>query len=77
MLRLEIRKARKNLVIDHLFGLEFPKCIEPKPVPNDDNFLDEYILVVSHIDSSPWFSNIVNYLSAKVTPPKWSSQQRK
>ena len=70
MLRLEIRKVPKNLVVDHLSGLEFPKCTEPKPLPNDDNFLDEQILAVSHIDSSPWFANIVNYLLAKVTPLK-------
>ena len=71
------KKGTENLVADHLSRLELPECEVQQQVQINDTFPNEKLLVVSQSDYAPWFVDIVNYLIAKVIPPKLSSQQEK
>ena len=68
------KKGNKNLVAYHLSRLT--KSEVKHQVQINDTFLDEQVLVVSHFDEAPWFSDIVNYLATKVIPLELSSQRR-
>ena len=43
----------------------------------NDNFLDEQLLAIEDIQPVPWFTDYVNYLVAKVIPPKFGYQQKR
>ena len=71
------KKGTENLVADHLSRLELPECEVQQQVQINGTFPNEKLLVISQPDYAPWFVDIVNYLIAKVIPPKLSSQQEK
>ena len=68
------KKGIEDLVADHLSRLELPKSEVKQQVQINYTFPNEQLLVVSHCDVAPWFSDIVNYLATKVIPPHLSSQ---
>ena len=72
-LEIEDKKGTENLVADHLSRLEGPR----DKVQINDNFPDEHLLSIEDIQPIPWFADYVNYLVAKVIPPKFSYQQKK
>ena len=76
---VEIRdkKGSENMVADHLPRLETPKTIQKHHLHIDDTFPDEQILSLSHDETSPWFADISNYLSADITPLDLTYQQKK
>ena len=41
------------------------------------SFPDEQLIALSHVEFTPWFADLMNYLAAKVVPTYLSSQQRK
>ena len=71
------KKGIEKLVADHLSRLEGPK----NEVQINDNFPDEQLLTISNSSLVPRFSNYVNYLVPKVTPPppplEFTYQQKK
>ena len=71
------KTGSKNMVADHLSRLETPETIQKHNLQIDDTFLDEKILSLSYDETKPWFSNIANYLSAGITPPDLTYQQKK
>ena len=76
---VEIRdkKGSENMVADHLSKPETLDTIQKHHFQIDDTFPDEQILSLSHDETSPWFANIANYLSAGITPPDLTYQQKK
>ena len=72
---LEVRdkKGMENLVVDHFSRLESSECDLLQKVQINENFLDEQLLSIYHVVSTPWFADIVNYLVAEVLPSNWSS----
>ena len=76
---MEIRdkKGSENMVVDNLSRLETPKTIQKHHLQIDDTFLNEQILSLSHDETSPWFVDTANYLSAGITPPNLTYQQKK
>ena len=76
---LEIRdkKGSENMVVDHLSKLEIPKTVQKHRLHIDDTFPDEHILALSDVETSPWFGDIANYLSACIIPPELIFQQKK
>ena len=42
----------------------------------NDDFPDEQLLAIEDKNPVPWFADYVNYLVAKVIPPKFSYQQK-
>ena len=72
-LEIKDKKGIENLVADHLSLLEGPS----KEVHINDDFPDEQLLVIEDIKAVPWITDYVNYLVAKVIPPKFNYQQRK
>ena len=76
---LEVRdkKGKENLVADHLSRLEFSECDVLQKVQINENFPNEQLLSTSHVESTPWFADIVNYLATGVLPSDWSSQKNK
>ena len=64
------------MVVDHLSRLETPETVKKHHLQIDDMFLDEHILSLSHDETSPWFADIANYLSADITPPDLIYQQK-
>ena len=76
---VEIRdkKGSENMAVDHLSRLETLETVQKHHLQIDDTFLDEHILSFSHDETSPWFADIANYLSASITPPDLTYQQNK
>ena len=67
------KKCTENLVADHLSRLEGAR----DDVPVNDEFPDEKLLSIEDKRAVPWFADYVNYLVAKVVPPKFNYQQKK
>ena len=67
------KKGTENLVADHLSRLEGAR----DDVPENDEFPDEKLLAIEQKKAVPWFADFVNYLVAKVIPPKFNYQQKK
>ena len=65
------------MVADHLSRLEIQEIVQKHHLHINDIFLDEQILALSHAETSPWFADITNYLSAGICPPDLTFQQRK
>ena len=72
-LEIKDKKGTENLAADHLTRLEGSR----DEVKINDNFQDEQLLAIEDIQPVPWFFDYVNYLVAKVIPPKFSYQQQK
>ena len=72
-MEIKDKKAIENLVVNHLSRLEGPS----KEVQINDNFPDERLLEIEDTRPVPWFTDYVNYLVAKVIPPKFGYQQKK
>ena len=64
------KKGTENLVPDHLSRLEGAS----DEVQVNDNFPDEQLLAIEDKRAVPWFADYVNYLVAKVVPPKFNYQ---
>ena len=67
------KKGTENLVVDHLSRLEGAS----DEVQVNDDFPDEQLLAIEDKMAVPWFADYVNYLVAKVVPPKFNYQQKK
>ena len=72
-LEIKDKKGTENLVADHLSRLERSS----KEIKINDDFPDEQLLAIEDKESVPWFVDFVNYLVARVLPPKFSYQQNK
>ena len=72
-LEIKDKKGTENLVADHFSRLEGPR----DKVQINNNFPDEHLLLIEDIQPIPWFADYVNYLVAKVIPPKFSYQHKK
>ena len=72
-LEIKDKKGTENLIADHLSQLEGPS----KEIHINDDFLDEQLLAIEDKEPIPWFSDFMNYLVARVLPPKFSYQQKK
>ena len=72
-LEIKDKKGTENLVANHLSRLEGPS----KEIQINDDFPDEQLLEIEDKDPIPWFADFVNYLVAKVVPPKFSYQKKK
>ena len=70
------KKGSKYFVADHLSILELEDN-EASQVHINDSFSDEQLLVVSHVDWTPWFVDIVNYLAVGNINSDLISQQKK
>ena len=67
------KKGTENLVADHLSRLEGAR----DDVPVNDEFPDEKLFAIGDKRAVPWFADYVNYLVAKVIPPKFNYQKKK
>ena len=47
------------------------------PLPIDDSFHDEQLVVVNASRNSPWYANYANYIVAKFVPRNFTYQQKK
>ena len=65
------------MVVVHLSRLEILETVQKHHLEIDDTFPDEQILALSHAETSPWFADIANYLSAGIIPPDLTFQQQK
>ena len=72
-LEIKDKKGTENLVADHLSRL---KGLRDEVQVNDD-FPDEKLLEIEDTKPTPWFTDYVNYLVAKVIPQEFSYQQKK
>ena len=71
------KKGIENLVANLLSRLELLECDVLQKVQINENFSDEQLLSISYVESTPWFAEIINYLTVGVLPSDWSSQQKK
>ena len=72
-LEIKDKEGNGNLVVDHLSRLEGPS----KEIHINDDFSDEQLLAIKDKKPVLWFTDMVNYLVAKVLPPKFSYQKKK
>ena len=71
------KKGSEHMVADHLSRLKIPETVQKHHLKIDDTFLDKQILALSHAETSPWFSDIANYIFAGIIPPNLTFQQKK
>ena len=72
-LQIKDKKGIENLVADHLSRLEGPS----KEIQINDDFLDEQLLAIEDKEPVPWFTDLLNYLVARVLPLEFGYQQKK
>ena len=73
-LEIKDRKGCDNVITDHLSGFE-KTTVKEKGTELVENILDEQLFQLSF--QSPWYADIVNFLTCGVMPPEFSYQQRK
>ena len=71
-LEIKDKKGTENLVANHLSRLERLS----KEIHINDDFPDEQLLAIADKEPAPWFAGFVNYLVARVLPPKYIYQQK-
>ncbi|XP_058105434.1 uncharacterized protein LOC131248925, partial [Magnolia sinica] len=71
-LEIKDKKGVENIVADHLSRLNTSDS--PKVTHINDMFPNEQLFRVSH---SPWFADIVNYLTTGSIPTHWTAQDKK
>ena len=76
-MEIKDKKGCENLVADHLSRLGILKEVYENKVQINDTFPDERILALSHVEPSPWFSDIANYLVTGNVPFELNLQQKK
>ena len=69
-MKIKNKKGIENLVADHLSLFEEPI----KEVKINDDFLDEQLLEIENVKPVSGIIDYVNYLVAKVIPPKFNYQ---
>ena len=62
------------MIADHLSRVEKP-AVQEEEREIAKKFLDEQLFQLSL--QSPWYADIVNFLSCGIMPPEFSYQQRK
>ena len=72
-LEIKDKKGTENLVAGHLSRLEGPS----KEIQINDDFPDEQLLEIEDKKPVPWFADLMNYLVARVLPPKFSYHLKK
>ena len=75
--KIKDKKGFENMVVDHLSRLEILEKVQKNQVQIDDTFSDERILTLSHVEISPWFIDIANYLATSIIPSELTLQQKK
>ena len=68
------RKRAKNPVADNLSRME---NVLDDPLPIDESFPDEKLVVINASHNTPWYANYVNYIVSKYIPPSFTYQQEK
>ena len=68
------RKGAENLVADNLSRLE---NVLDDPLPINDSFPHEQLVVVNASRTAPWYADYANYIVAKFIPPSFTYQQKK
>ena len=72
-LEIKDKKGTENLIADHLSRLQGGS----DEINVNDDFPDEKLFVIEDKRAVSWFADYVNYLVAKVIPPKFIFQQKK
>ena len=67
-------EGAENPVADNLSRLE---NVLDEPLPIDDSFPDEQLVVISASRTAPWYVDYANYNIAKFIPPSFTYQQKK
>ena len=62
-LEVKDKKGTKNLVVNHLSRLELSECDALQKVQINENFPDEQLLSISHVESTPWLLTLLIILS--------------
>ena len=73
-LEIKDRKGCDNVIADHLSRIE-KTTVKEEGTELVENILDERLFQLSF--QSPWYADIVNFLTCGVMPPEFSYQQRK
>ena len=73
-LHITDRKGAENPVAYNLSRL---KNILDDPLPIDDSFPDEKVVVINSSHNTPWYADYVNYIVAKYIPPSFTYQKKK
>ena len=73
-LEIKDKKGCDNVIADHLSRVEKP-TVQEEERELAENFADEQLFHLSL--QTPWYADIVNFLTCGIMPPEFSYQQRK
>ena len=73
-LEIKDKKGSDNVIANHLSRMEKP-AVQEEEREIVENFPDEQLFQLSL--QSPWYDDIVNFLTCGIMPPEFSYQQRK
>ena len=73
-LEIKDKKGTENLVVDHLFRLEYMVLEEGVHSVINENFLTEPFFSIEEV---PWYADSVNYLAKQIFSPELTYQMRK
>ena len=73
-LEIKDKKGSDNVIADHLSRVEKP-TVQEEGRKIAENFPDKQLFQLSL--QSPWYADIVNFLSCGIMPPEFSYQQEK
>ena len=73
-LEIKDKKGCDNVIADHFSRVEKP-AVQDEEREIAENFPDEQLFQLSL--QSPWYDDIVNFLTCGIMPPKFNYQQRK
>ena len=73
-LEIKDKKGSDNVIVDHLSRMEKP-TEEEKWIKIEENFPDEKLFQV--LVQTPWYADIVNFLSYGLIPLEFSYQQKR
>ena len=72
-MEIKDKKGSENLVVDQLLRIELAANVASQ-IHINYSFPDEQLLALSHAEFTPWFTNFVNCLIARVDLTDLSSQ---
>lgn len=61
---IQDKKGGENADVDHLSRLKRESEIEEDKMPVNENFPDEYLMVINSVKKEPWYADLGNFLAS-------------
>ena len=75
-IKIKDNKGSENVIVDHLSRLELEQNWDEEEEPIQELFPDDMLLAIQSLNT-PWFADILNFISIGNLLGEFNSQQRK